>query len=213
MGFTGEYGVYHSVYDDFYWMKHFGDPAFIYHAALARILGTIALRLDESDVLPYDYLAYASQITRAQESLASRMAQVGEEPGAMKPVVQAVAEFSSSAAQAARTLQGLSIASLDPAIAKQINRALEGVDQALLAPQGLTGRPWYKHTIFAPGSYAGYEAELLPGVSEAIDRNDPATLQHEADSLAAALHRAAARLDEVARLAQQSPSAGAAANR
>ena len=55
MGFTGDYGVYHSVYDDFYWMKHFGDPKFAYHAALARIMGTIALRLDEADILPFDF--------------------------------------------------------------------------------------------------------------------------------------------------------------
>src|SRR4029077_19722749 len=61
VGFSGDYGVYHSVYDDFYWMKHFGDPKFAYHAALARIIGTIALRLDEADVLPYDFTAYASE--------------------------------------------------------------------------------------------------------------------------------------------------------
>ena len=60
MGFGGDYGVYHSLYDDFYWMKHFGDPTFVYHATLARILGTVALRLDEADVLPFDYSAYAS---------------------------------------------------------------------------------------------------------------------------------------------------------
>ena len=31
-GFVGDYGVYHSIYDDFYWMKKFGDPTFEYHA-------------------------------------------------------------------------------------------------------------------------------------------------------------------------------------
>ena len=66
MGFGGDYGVYHSLYDDFYWMKHFGDPTFAYHAALARILGTMALRLDEADILPFDYPAYASEIARAE---------------------------------------------------------------------------------------------------------------------------------------------------
>ncbi len=213
MGFTGEYGVYHSIYDDFYWMKHFGDPAFTYHAALARILGTIALRLDEADVLPFDYPAYASQIARAEANLVLRAGQIGEDAAALKPVTQAAAELSASAAQATQALQGISNAMLDPAIAKQINRALAGVDQALLAPHGLSGRPWYKHTIFAPGSYAGYEAELLPGVSEALDRNDSVALQREADSLAAALRRAAARLNEAVRLAQQSPIAGAAQSR
>ncbi len=76
------------------------------------------------------------------------------------------------------------------------------VEQALLTPDGLAGRPWFKHTIYAPGSYSGYSAEILPGVTEAIERSDPAMLQREADTLAAALHRAAAQLNDVARLAQ-----------
>src|SRR5271156_1403793 len=64
MGFTGDYGVYHSLYDDFFWMKTFGDPTFAYHATLAKLLGTVALRLDEADVLPFDYPAYAWEISR-----------------------------------------------------------------------------------------------------------------------------------------------------
>ena len=41
MGFGGDYGVYHSAYDSFYWMSHFGDPTFQYHVAAAQIWGTI----------------------------------------------------------------------------------------------------------------------------------------------------------------------------
>jgi len=78
------------------------------------------------------------------------------------------------------------------------------VEQALLAPGGLVGRPWYKHTIYAPGSYAGYAAEVLPGVNEALDRDDADTFQQEAAALTAALGRASARLEEVAQLATAS---------
>src|SRR6266478_3983383 len=48
MGFNGDYGVYHSAYDSFYWMAHFGDPTFQYHVAAAQIWGTIALRLADA---------------------------------------------------------------------------------------------------------------------------------------------------------------------
>lgn len=203
LGFNGEYGVYHSRYDDFYWMKHFGDPAFTYHAALARVLGTVALRLDEADVLPFDYSAYASQISRAAAELSSHAEWKADESAIMPPVSAAAAEFTAAAGRASQALHSLSIATLDPANAREMNRALATVDQSLLAAQGLARRPWYKHTIYAPGSYSGYEAELLPGVSEALDRHDLSTLQHEVDSLAAALRRAAAQLDEIAHLARQ----------
>src|SRR5258706_14843600 len=62
MDFNGDYGVYHSAYDSFYWMAHFGDPTFQCHVAAAQIWGTIALRLADAAGLPFDYTNYASQL-------------------------------------------------------------------------------------------------------------------------------------------------------
>jgi len=203
MAFGGDYGVYHSLYDDFYWMKHFGDPAFAYHVALAQVLGTMALRLDEADILPFDYAAYASEIEHRATDRITRAARESDQD-ILEPVLDAAARLSTSAARASQALSGLSSAPLDPAKAAQINRALASVEQALLAPDGLYGRPWFKHVMYAPGSYAGYEAEVLPGISEALDRNDPAALRREEAAFEAALLRVSARLDDVARLAQGS---------
>src|SRR5437763_2356446 len=55
MGFGGDYGVYHSAFDSFYWMSHFGDPDFRYHVAAAQLWGTMAMRLADADGLPFDY--------------------------------------------------------------------------------------------------------------------------------------------------------------
>ena len=62
MGFNGDYGVYHSAYDSFYWMDHFGDPGFTYHVAAAQVWGTLAMRLADADGLSFDYTDYANQI-------------------------------------------------------------------------------------------------------------------------------------------------------
>ena len=72
-----------------------------------------------------------------------------------------------------------------------------------MLPDGLVGRPWFQHVLYAPGSYTGYSSVEEPGVTEALERRDSATLRHEADSLAAALTRAAARLDEVRAICAQ----------
>ncbi len=202
MGFSGDYGVYHALYDDFYWMKHFGDPTFAYHAALARIIGTMALRLDEADVLPYDFTTYASEIARAAADMASRATQPGGDSGAAKAVSEASAQLTAAAARAAQALRSLSGSPLTPAKETELNRLLAAVEQSLLSPEGLLGRPWYRHTVFAPGIHAGYAAEIFPGPSEALERKDRAAFRHEADSLASALRRAAALLEQIARLAQ-----------
>jgi N-acetylated-alpha-linked acidic dipeptidase len=201
MGFGGDYGVYHALYDDFYWMKHFGDPAFAYHATAARVLGTMALRFDEADILPFDYAAYASEIAHAANDLAVRAGAQTSRETKLKSVTDAAGELSAAASRASQALQGIASSTVDPAKAMKINRALSSVEQEFLAPEGLSGRPWYKHTIYAPGSYAGYAAEVMPGVSEALDRGDAATLRREEESVAAALRRAAARLDDIARIA------------
>src|SRR5580658_9236540 len=200
-GFIGDYGVYHSMYDDFFWMKKFGDPSFEYHVALAKILGTLALRLDESDTLPFDYSAYAAEITRVTNDLATRAAKLGIGSADVPAVTDAAAQLAASAGRASRALQQRANASPNPTKQNELNRELVNVEQSLLAPNGLSGRTWYKHTIYAPGTYAGYAAEVLPGANEALDRQDPATFTHESAALAAALRRASTRLDEIARLA------------
>ena len=61
LGFRGEDqgGVYHSVYDDFYWYTHFSDTDFVYGKALAQTAGTMLMRFADADLLPYDFVDFA----------------------------------------------------------------------------------------------------------------------------------------------------------
>ena len=52
-------GVYHSIYDDFYWYTHFSDTTFVYGRALAQTVGTAVMRLADSDLLPFDFSDFA----------------------------------------------------------------------------------------------------------------------------------------------------------
>ena len=66
VGFGGEAGggVYHSIYDDFYWYTHFGDPNFLYEKALAQMAGTTVMRIADADLLPYDPSDSADTVKR-----------------------------------------------------------------------------------------------------------------------------------------------------
>jgi N-acetylated-alpha-linked acidic dipeptidase len=64
--FDGPYGVYHSAYDDFYWMNHFGDPSYRYHTLMSPTMGRdLALRLSNADVLPFDFAEVTPSNIRA----------------------------------------------------------------------------------------------------------------------------------------------------
>jgi N-acetylated-alpha-linked acidic dipeptidase len=64
IGFGGEDGggIYHSVYDDFYWFTHFSDTDFVYGRALAQTGGTAVMRLADADLLPFEFLDFADTV-------------------------------------------------------------------------------------------------------------------------------------------------------
>jgi len=80
-----------------------------------------------------------------------------------------------------------------------LNAALRNAENALLTPGGLPRRPWYKHTIYAPGEYTGYAAVVIPGVNEAISADDSTRAQTQLGVLTEALNRAAAVLESAAK--------------
>jgi N-acetylated-alpha-linked acidic dipeptidase len=51
----------------------------------------------------------------------------------------------------------------------KLDAVIRPLDQTLLRPEGLPGRPWYMNMVYAPGRFTGYGAKTLPGVREAIE--------------------------------------------
>jgi N-acetylated-alpha-linked acidic dipeptidase len=66
LGFGGEDGggIYHSIYDDFYWYTHFSDGDFVYGRALAQTAGTAVMRLADAELLPFDFDDFTDTIRR-----------------------------------------------------------------------------------------------------------------------------------------------------
>jgi N-acetylated-alpha-linked acidic dipeptidase len=71
VGFGGEDdgGIYHSVYDDFYWFTNFSDKDFVYGRALAQTVGTMVLRFADADVLPYDFSDFSDTVHKYSDEL------------------------------------------------------------------------------------------------------------------------------------------------
>ena len=84
---------------------------------------------------------------------------------------------------------------LDAAQRGQLDTVLQGVEQALTSDDGLPGRPWYKHLIYAPGLYTGYGAKTIPGVREAIEQRRWDETAQYIDITARAIENYCDRLD------------------
>ena len=165
MGFDGPYGVYHSQYDDLYWMEHFGDPGYRYMTAMVEVWGRLGLRLANADVIPYDFRPYASTVGSFVESL-KEVPNLEDELD-LAAVTAAVDEWRSEAENLhQKTEQALTGEGEIPAGAfADLNAILLTVERELLLEDGIPDRPWFKHALYAP-RYT-YAAMSLPGVREA----------------------------------------------
>jgi N-acetylated-alpha-linked acidic dipeptidase len=203
MSFGGDYGVYHSAYDSFYWMSKFGDPTFQYHTAAAQLWGTIALRLANARGLPFVYTDYANQLrdflTEVERAATARKLAGAFDGRALREVIN---DFNVEARKIEERQQSL-VAEIERtrvqandsytrAIARlqRINDALLAAERALTDARGLSGRSWYKHQIYAPGYYTGYAAQPLPDLRQAVDNSKAEDAREAAVRITEAIRRA-----------------------
>src|SRR6202521_5705898 len=78
-GGEDEQGIYHSIYDDFYWYTHFSDTDFVYGRALAQTVGTSVMRLADAEVLPFDFVNFADTMQKYTKDLEKLLADKQEE--------------------------------------------------------------------------------------------------------------------------------------
>ena len=197
-GEGGSGGVYHSVYDDFYWYTHFADTDFTYGRALAQTAGTAVIRLADAGVLPFQFTDFSDTIRTYVEEIkqlaASQRAQIEEqnlelEEGVFKaamdprktfipPSKQPVPPFFNFApldnaldllTQSAKRYESARLKAQSKAV-QAVNAKLIESERRLTDAAGLPGRPWFKHMIYAPGFYTGYGVKTIPGVREAIEQ-------------------------------------------
>ncbi len=181
--FDGPYGVYHSAYDDFFWMNHFGDPGYRYHTLMSQLWGVLALRLANADLLPFDFASYASNVRQFVNELTK-----GKEMTELdiKPVLDAIDDFEAAGKRLDESASSaLASGAIDSTLAGTINHGAMQVERNWLNPDGIPGRPWFKHILYgARFTYAHLE---LPGLTEAVEKQDWPTAKQQAEILRQAL--------------------------
>jgi N-acetylated-alpha-linked acidic dipeptidase len=82
---------------------------------------------------------------------------------------------------------------------ESFNQSLYRAEQQLLSETGLPRRPWYKHTVYAPGFYTGYGVKTMPGIREAIEQRHWDEAQQQIKSSANAIEKLADYLNNLAK--------------
>ena len=224
-------GIYHSIYDDFYWYTHFSDTDFTYGRALSQTAGTAVIRLADADLLPYDFTGLADTIHRyldeLQKLLQTKQDEVTErnkeiEEGVFTatadprktsvpppteevpphlnfaPLQNASETLTHSAERYQKALENITTNGelrTSTAQLQAVNEKLMQSERKLISPEGLPGRPWFQHLIYAPGAYTGYGVKTIPGVREAIEQKQWKEADQQIIRAANALQAEAALID------------------
>ena len=196
MGLNGEGGggTYHSIYDDPTWFRKFIDPTFKYSVLASQVTGVALLRLADADLLPFDYESYGKQIGTYVDEI-QKEAEKKSADGARKIEFTELRSAAQAFAKAGADLRAqsehlLSAGSVDRNTLAALDHRMMTAERDLIEPAGLPDRPWFKHTIYAPGLYTGYGVKTIPGVREAVDAGNFDRAAEQAKIVVRALQRA-----------------------
>ena len=174
LGFGGDGGggVYHSIYDSYYWYTHFSDGDFTHSAALSRVTGTVLLRFADADVLPFEFKGTTAALGGYVEDIAKIPSVSGKLD--LAPLRAAIGKLNSAAESYEKALAHLDRLSTDDRTRPQLialNETLYRSERAFRYEPGLPKREWFKHLVYAPGLYTGYGVKTLPGIREGVEQN------------------------------------------
>jgi N-acetylated-alpha-linked acidic dipeptidase len=227
IGYGGEDegGEYHSIYDSYDMYKRFKDPTFIYGVTLAQTTGRVVLRLADADALQFDFRNLHSTVKGYIGELMRSVDQMREtakiENNLVKNKVYIYAADPSEKLKTKETVEEvpyidfsavlnalgkLEKAAVHTETVKQtpdlkklaeMNAKIFTAEQQLLTSAGLPRRPWYKHSLYAPGFYTGYGVKTVPGVREAIEQKNWAEVNEQMEEVAKAIDRLSVYLEQL----------------
>ena len=236
IGYGGEDhgGIYHSIYDDFYWYTHFADYDFLYSRALSQTGGTAVMRMADADLLPFQFADFADdvkmyvhevekfagqqrdEIQERNQKIQDGVYEATADPREtwvtpkkeelpphlnFAPLDNAVEDLLRSSAEYQKALDRASANGgtvLTSASLQEINGLLIQSERKLTTPEGLPGRFWYKHELYAPGAYTGYAAKAIPAVRENLEQKKWKEAEQAAARVAQVLENESALINSAA---------------
>ncbi|CAG8957618.1 hypothetical protein HYFRA_00010485 [Hymenoscyphus fraxineus] len=209
-GFEGPKFPYHSAFDNFEWMSEIGDPGFTYHQMLAQVWALLILEYADRLVMPFDIAAYSASLIAWAQDLQNYVENKGinseGNPWSIEPLREAVLQFAVDARQFEKwedewdaiVLGGGGFeSSILSAHRQSHNTRMANFETHLLDLEeggGIPNRTQFKHVVFGPQLYSGYETSFFPFIRDAIEARDWELAQKQVIKTADIIKRASRKL-------------------
>ncbi len=195
MTFSGDYGVYHSMYDNYYWMSHFGDPGMLYTAAMAKIWAHMIIELACNPLLPLDYEFHAQELRNYLAEWAKLYDPHQERSHTLDELLR---EMEKTASLLTPYLSGEKelAGNISEENRHKANQLLIQIERDFTAPEGIPKRKWYKHLVF--GARFTYDDLLFPALTEAAEEGNTEGIQQALLLLENSVKKATSKLEQIA---------------
>ncbi|HUP22748.1 MAG TPA: M28 family peptidase [Thermoanaerobaculia bacterium] len=195
MYYGADYGMYHSLYENFHWMKTVVDPDFGYHRLMAELVGRVVLRFANADLPPFDWSSEARFWTLAFDDLERVHAGKVPDSAAFRAALERWRVAAAALDGALATLSRV-----DPRQVSALARRLQ------LLPRGFYRAEGHAENALQRNLWNGSPSDLdleasggsLPGLRFALDRGDTAAASREAKVYLRAIVTRARGLEEIA---------------
>ncbi|KAJ9138154.1 PA domain-containing protein [Pleurostoma richardsiae] len=187
--FEGPPFPYHSSYDNFEWMDRVGDPGFVYHTMLGQLLGLLILELADRPILPFDMSAYAGSLGKWVDELRGWAESKGANQNGNTPLnftdLKAAAD---DVAVAAKEFEAWELTWENRVLAASgweplglgsqrcdYNDRMAAFETDLLdlaQDGGIPNRTQFRHVVFGPQLWSGYDEAFFPAIRDVIDAGD-----------------------------------------
>jgi len=155
MYYGSDYGMYHSIYENFHWMKTVVDPTFEYHISMALLQGFVSLQLANADLIPFDFVNEEDYWQMGYERLEKQNKKI--------PVMsQLLNEWKLEAKKLEAETNAKLLTGLPPHKIEQINKKIYLAARDFYIAKGLPDNK-YEHNLWHSSD------GLLPGIEKQPD--------------------------------------------
>lgn len=159
---TGGPTLYHSSYDDLFFYDKFADPTYKMGPMVEQVVGTMTLRLANADVLPYDLVRYANDLSTHLKA-AEKAIKAYSPTYSIEPLLTAVVDLKKNAEAAETARQNYLQAGRTDKLA-ELNKTMRQLEQSFIDPKGMAFGSWYRSLYASSDPNSGYASWMLPGL-------------------------------------------------
>ncbi|MBK7871589.1 MAG: M28 family peptidase [Saprospiraceae bacterium] len=156
--------MYHSVYDNFHWYETVGEPDFVAGPTVAKVMGVMALRMANADILPFDVARYGKDLKTHLASAEKQIQGYSATYSAKAMLAEADILLKNGAAYQQVLLQKLNSKGLNKNVLQGVNQKLLKLERAFIDAKGMAYGAWYRSLYASSDPYSGYASWMLPGL-------------------------------------------------